>query len=102
MCFLPNKSLPRYGRSFPDWNFGTDDDALISRDHPIVAKIASILIKGSATGTENSIDHFGFIAEQIAAFKVADVRLKLSAGPRNDLAGLPVGSSDDMTLREVG
>jgi hypothetical protein len=34
----------------------------------LVAKIASIFIKGALTGTEASADHFGFVAEEIGGF----------------------------------
>ena len=63
-----------------DGMFGTDDDVLISGGNQIIAKIASIVIKGTATGTEGGTDHFGFVAEQIAAFKVAGAKLTLASG----------------------
>ena len=84
-----------------DGMFGTDDDAPTSRDTPIVAKIASILIKGAVTGTNGGTDHFGFVAEQIAAFNAAGAKLTLVTGPRNDLAGLAVGLSGDIKVHEV-
>jgi hypothetical protein len=78
-----------------DGVFGTDDDTLIAHDNPIVARIASILIKGTATGTANDSDHFGFVAEQIAGFESDGVRATLLPGPRNDLTGAVVGSTGD-------
>ena len=65
----------------PDGFFGTDDDALISGGNSTIAKIASVLIKGSASGTEGGADHFGFVAQEIAAFK---------AGGREAAAHAPV------------
>jgi hypothetical protein len=84
-----------------DGMFGTDDDLLIPGGNQIIARIASIVIRG-ATGTEGGTDHFGVVAEEIAAFKSSGTKLTLTSGPRNDLAGMPLGSSGDMTVREVG
>jgi hypothetical protein len=64
-------------------------------------RVASIVIR-SATGTEGGTDHFGIVAEEIAALKFGGTKLTLTSGPRNDLAGIPLGSSGDMTVREVG
>ncbi len=85
-----------------DGLFGTDDDALISGGNAIVARIASIIIEGTASGTAAADDHFGFVAEQIAAFQAGGTKLALTPGAGNDLAGLPVGSTGDLQVREVG
>jgi hypothetical protein len=85
-----------------DGFFGTDDDALIAGASPIIARIASITIKGTAGGTEGGEDHFGFVSAQIDAFKAAGTKMKLTRGAGNDLAGLLVGSSNDLHVREVG
>ncbi len=85
----------------PDGRFGTDDDALIAGGNSIIAMIASIVIKGTANGTETADDHFGFVAEEIAAFTFAAVKAALTPGAGNDLAGLPVGSTGDLQVREV-
>jgi len=86
-----------------DGYFGTDDDALIAGASPVIARIASILIKGTASGTSDiTIDHFGFVAAQIDAFKAAGNKIKLTAGPSNDLAGLLFGPDGDLRVREVG
>ena len=84
-----------------DGLFGTDDDMLIFRDNPIVAKIASIVINGAATGTEDATDHFGFVAEQIGAMKVGGRRLSLTLGASNDTVGKSLGSNGDLQVREV-
>lgn len=81
-----------------DGMFGTDDDVLISGGNQIIAKIASVVIKGTVSG---GTDHFGFVAEQIASFSAGGVRLALLAGPSNDLSGLPVGSADTVKVREL-
>jgi hypothetical protein len=85
----------------PDGLLATDDDAPISRATSIISKIASIVIKGSALGTEGGADHFGFLAEQIGSFKADGGKLTLAAGPHNDVAGFPVGTTDDLIVREV-
>ena len=85
-----------------DGSFGTDDDARISGNNPVIARIASILIKGAATGTDAVGDHFGFIAEKIGSFKAAGATLALTAGPGNDLSGRRVGLTGDLRVREVG
>jgi hypothetical protein len=82
--------------------FGADGGELIARDNPIVAKIASIVIRRSVSGTEGiDDDQFGFVAEQIRAFKAAGERLSLTTGPSTDLAGLRVGRTGDLVVREV-
>ncbi|MDB6174102.1 MAG: hypothetical protein JWL59_3413 [Chthoniobacteraceae bacterium] len=84
-----------------DGVFGTGDDASISKDTPIVSKIASVVIKGDARGTDGGSDHFGFVSEQIRAFRLSGRREALHAGPGNDLAGLRLGLTNDLTAREV-
>lgn len=87
----------------PDGLFSTADDTVIGGGNPaIVGRIASIVIKGMANGTEaDAADHFGFVAEEIAAFKAGGVKLALTAGPSNDTAGLVVGTTGDLRAGEV-
>jgi hypothetical protein len=84
-----------------DGMFGTDDDVLISGGNQIIARIASVVIKGTVTGTEVGTDRFGFVAQQLAAFSSGGVRVTLMAGPSNDLTGVPAGVTDDVKVREV-
>jgi len=84
-----------------DGFFGNDDDELIADGNAIVATIASIAISGVSTGREGGADHFGFVAEEIAAFNARGVKLTLAAGPRNDLDGVAVGASANLRAREV-
>jgi hypothetical protein len=58
--------------------------------------------KGNGEGTAESGDSFGFVSEQIGAFQVGGTQVSLSPGPRNDLAGVVLGSTNDVTMREVG
>src|SRR6185369_16540101 len=70
-----------------DNEFGTDDDALIAGGNEIIARLASLTVKGSAFGTVSSGDHFGIVAEEIAAFKSGGAKLPLTLGASNDLLG---------------
>jgi hypothetical protein len=81
--------------------FGTDDDSAVSRATLLVARIASITIKGPASGTTDGTDHFGFVAEEIGPFKANGARIMLQKGPANDLSGHAVGTGDDLVVREV-
>jgi hypothetical protein len=84
--------------------FGDDDDQKITVgiDQPgVFSKIASILIKGIALGTFSVGNHFGFVAEQIGSFKIGTTRFTLIGGARNDIAGLPIGITGDLRVREV-
>jgi hypothetical protein len=85
-------------------DFGDADDQKITGGTdrpPTISKIASILIKGTALGTLGTGNHFGFVAEQIGSFKIGTTRFTLTAGPRNDLAGLPIGITDDLRVQEI-
>jgi hypothetical protein len=86
-----------------DGFFGTADDELISGGSSVVARIASILIKGSASGSaDEESGRFGFVAEEIGAFSAGSLKLPLTSGPRNDLSGVKIGGSSNLTPREVG
>jgi hypothetical protein len=85
----------------PDSVFGTDDDALISGENAVIARIVSILISGTTAGTEGGGDHFGFVAEQIAAVKANGVKVSLTPGPSNDTGGVSVGPTGDVKIREA-
>jgi hypothetical protein len=86
-----------------DNDFGTEDDAPIPKikNTPLVSRIASIVISGEVAGTESEGDYFGFVAKQIDAFQSAGTNLALASGPGNDLVGLTIGSTRDVTLREI-
>ena len=85
-----------------DGFFGNADDTLLTGGNEVVAKIASILIKGAVSGTPaNATDHFGIVAEELGKLKAAGASLPLSLGPRNDLDGFALGGTDDVRAREV-
>ena len=58
-------------------------------------------LKGMAGGTDVSGDHFGFVAEEIGSFQVGGRKLSLTRGARNDLAGMVLGSTEDVTVRKI-
>lgn len=83
--------------------FGTADDSLITGGKEnLISKIASIAIKGGAAfGTPTSGDHFGFVAEQIGKFRIGKTTFPLGKGAHDDIVGFTIGSSNDLSVREV-
>lgn len=81
--------------------FGTNDDVKITEAvaDSIFASIASVTIKGYATGTVGSADNFGICAEQIGAIKIGAQSLMLAPG--TDTTGFFLGSTNDFRVREV-
>jgi hypothetical protein len=53
-------------------DFGDADDTAIATNDgsALLSKIASVVIKGSVTGTQTGGDHFGFVAEQIGSVTI--------------------------------
>jgi hypothetical protein len=84
-----------------DGFFGNGDDALIAGGNEVIAKIASITIKGAVLGSAAAADHFGIVAEELGKLKIGGVLQPLIEGPGNDLAGIPLGTTDDVRAREV-
>ena len=82
--------------------FGDADDAPLEPvDDGIVARITSITINGAVLGTVGGSDHYGFVAQQIGSLTVGGTTYPLSLGAGNDLAGLAVGATGDLRVREV-
>jgi hypothetical protein len=72
---------------------GADTDA-------IIARIASIAIKGLVAGTDTmSTTHFGFTAQQIGAFKSLGFNATLTIGTDSPINISPI--TGDVTIREV-
>src|SRR4051812_38674565 len=63
---------------------------------PILAKIASITIGGQARGTIGGADHYGFVSDQIGAFKVGGI-----AVPVAGMLDRPLGITGDLNLHEI-
>ncbi len=85
----------------PDALFGTDDDVLIPGGGSIVARMAKVVIKGRITGTMDSADSFGVVAEEIVAAKLENRTQVLVSGARNDLQGIRFGADLDVLFHEV-
>jgi hypothetical protein len=83
-----------------DASFGTADDASINVFIPTFhSQIVSVTIKGQAFGTFGGADHFGFVAQEVGAFKVGGRTLQLTPGTGNDVFN--IGITGDLTVREV-
>jgi len=86
-----------------DGVFGTDDDEVINNSSDaLVAKIASIKIKGAVVGTDATVsdtDHFGFIAQQIGSFKSLGFTAHLTSATDPAIELSP--TTADVTVREV-
>ena len=75
---------------------GTTDTAFI------VSKIGAFGFKGQALGTPasvSSVDHYGFVAEQIGSLKIGANAIALTNGAHNDNLG--VGETTDLNVLEV-
>jgi hypothetical protein len=76
---------------------------------PITSRIAGIVIKGRAFGTDESGDHFGIVADQIVRLKVGPAIIPLHPGANNDnyfpplltSDGIPLSPTWDFTVRET-
>jgi hypothetical protein len=82
--------------------FGTADDEKVSEPtaDAIFSRIASVTIRGSATGTPGvDGDHFGIVAERVGKVKVGSATYSLTEA--NRLTGLAVGPAGDLQLRGV-
>jgi hypothetical protein len=85
--------------------FGNANDSVIdmpsgAATDAIVAKIASITIGGTVTGTASSGDHFGFVAQQIGAFTAGGFTAPLTSATDAPI-DFSFGTGHDVTLREI-
>jgi hypothetical protein len=65
-----------------------------------ISRIASITIGGRILGSAQSLDHFGFVAHEIGAFKVGGASRALTPG----VVDMPIElayATSDVTLREI-
>jgi hypothetical protein len=91
-----------------DGVYGTSDDAPLTQagePDDFFSKIGSITIAGRVAGTAGGSDHFGFVAQEIGAFRVNGVAIKLTSGHSNDTSTtdshLTIGATGDVTIHEV-
>jgi len=79
--------------------FGNADDVTgMVGNASIKASIASIVIKGRATGTASDGDHYGIVAEQLGTVSIAGRKLPLTAPAQDDML---VGIYGDFRVREL-
>jgi hypothetical protein len=84
--------------------FGDGDDTLITGtdDPEIIARIGSVLIKGTVFGTASpSNDSFGIVAQEVAKVSVAKLATALTAGAGTDIAGVLLVGTTDVRVREI-
>ncbi|HZI99658.1 MAG TPA: hypothetical protein VFD22_03270, partial [Gemmatimonadaceae bacterium] len=84
-----------------DGLFGTADDSLIAESNSIVARIASILIRGVAAATDSEFDHYGIVGEQITSLTVNALKVPLKPGASDEPQPLPIDGADDFSVLEV-
>ena len=79
--------------------FGLGDTLQAGGSPTVIARIASISIKGAVTGSIIVGDNYGFVAEQIDSVKISGRALKLDDGPSND--SILIAFTDDVRVLEV-
>ena len=77
------------------------NDAIIEGDVTtrIVARIASVVIKGNATGSATAGDHFGIVAQEVGKLSIAGETIALNKDGKDDL--LLDEANSDFRLLEV-
>jgi hypothetical protein len=84
--------------------FGTSDDKRIADNGDLIlAKIASITVKGFAAGSTALGDSFGILADQIGKLSIGGVLYTLKAGPNNDTffeSDIRLGVTNDFRVIE--
>jgi hypothetical protein len=65
----------------------------------VSSRIKNVIIDGQVLGTFGGVDHFGIVAENVAAVKVGGASLPLLRGNSND--DVPLGITDDFGVHEV-
>lgn len=85
-----------------DGLYGTADDTAYTGGNSILSRIASITVAGNADGTAyntpgGQFDHFGIVAQQIAAMTIGGKPIGLTAG-HDDLS---IGTAGDYEVREI-
>ena len=81
--------------------FGNADDAAIPSEDSAarISQIAAVVIKGAIAGSAAVDDHFGFVAQQILAFRHGSTTLALD--PLVSGQTFELGATGDVTVREV-
>jgi hypothetical protein len=88
-----------------DNRFGTTDDASIVPEAPVIdnpdtiSRVGSIIIKGSILGIPGGVPRFGFVAEEIGAFRYGKNTLTLTPGTLDP--AVSVAPTGDVFVREI-
>jgi hypothetical protein len=77
-----------------------DDSIIPAAGGGVLSKIASITIKGAASGSAIAGDHFGFVAQQIGKFRPGKTLIPLDS--QSLPASFVLGSSADLAVRTLG
>jgi hypothetical protein len=81
--------------------FGQNDSVITGDSTPsILSAIASVVIKGTATGSTDADDHFGISAQQIGKLTINGNKVPLTKGSLDDI--LLDESNGDFRVVEVG
>lgn len=78
--------------------FGRNDALIGGGETGVVATIANVIIKGSATGSAPAGDHFGIVAERVSKLKTGPTKQPLTTGTDDILLD---SANGDFRVREV-
>jgi hypothetical protein len=81
--------------------FGVGDALQTFGDTALIARIASITIKGEVSGSLAADDNFGFVAQQIDKLKIGGRTFTLTPGPSSPADNFLLPFTDDVHLLEV-
>jgi hypothetical protein len=81
--------------------FGVGDTLQTVDDTALIARIASISIRGQVIGSVAAGDHFGFVAEEIGRMTIAGRPVALTPGAGNDTTGIAIPFTNDVAILEV-
>jgi hypothetical protein len=81
--------------------FGVGDTLQAVGDTGLIARIASIAIKGSVSGSLPVGDNFGFVAQQIDKLKIGARTFTLTPGASSPADNILLPFTDDVHLLEV-
>jgi hypothetical protein len=81
--------------------FGRNDVVITGDTTPgVISKIASVVIKGTATGSTTAGDHYGITAQQIGKVKIGGTSLTLNSTDLDDI--LIDETNGDFRVVELG
>ena len=81
--------------------FGVGDALQATGNTALIARIASITIRGDVSGSRAAGDNFGFVAEQIDKLRIGSRTITLVPGPSNPADNFLISLTDDVHLLEA-